>query len=101
MLIGGNLRSFPRALTAQFALAVALMQIAEGVLQLRGRDGLPDAVIRAELRAVLGQGELRIGAQEGGGFRGLHLVQSERIGVKDGIGSLEPLLHLLPGEGLL
>ena len=101
VLGGGDLGALLRALEAEFAFVVALVEVAEAGLLVGSLEGLPDAVLGGDLGAVDQGGELRVGAQVGGDLLGAGFVDVVGVGLERGVGGLKLRLHLVPGERLL
>ena len=97
----GNTGGFLSALAAEFALVLALVQIAHvGGFGDTG-EGPPHSVTGSELNAVHGNRQTGIGAEVGGDLLGAGLINADLTGAESGIGGRKGLAHLLPGHCFL
>src|ERR1017187_2076127 len=98
--VHADLGALLRALQAQLALVLALVQVAEVRRQEGAFCRLPGTVGRSDCGPVRCHGELRIRSQVGRDLLGLHLVDVEQLVLfEDRIRRLELCLHLIPGQG--
>ena len=92
--------AFLRALQAQFALVLTLVQIIEAE---EGKEETKRAVGVGieELELVHGEPHVWIGLEVGGGFQGFGFGDIQLAGAQRGIGGFEARFDLIPGEGSL
>jgi hypothetical protein len=101
VLVRGDAGGVFGGFEAEFSFPVALVEVAESVLNLGGGKWLPSAIVGNQLSAVGGQGVLGIGTEEGGSFLGLAFVDAEGVGFEGGVCCLKAGLDVVPGQGLL